>query len=153
MSARPATYYHLHMPTYATATEYRAYVPGLDPDVTDDDIDDALEKAEEYIDSAVGRGNVLYELRKFDPIYLDTYQQHFLSRATCAQAEYMMHMGETFFIQARTGVQGRDASIQGKLPALGPKARQELTRGKLFRLTGRSTGTPLPNQNFDDIIP
>lgn len=141
------------MPTYSTAAAFRSYVPGLDPGMTDEQIDSALERAEEYIDSAVGRGNVVFEVRKFDPVYLDTDQQEFLSRATCAQAEYMLHMGETFFIEARTGVTGRDAQIRGRLPALGPKARQELTRGGLFRLTGRAAQNTIPNQNYGDIIP
>lgn len=141
------------MPTYTNATAFVQYVPGFVIEDADA-LDFLLEKAEEDIDSAIGRGNQTVGARKFDVTLLTYDQAEYLSRAVCAQAEYRLHMGDTFFIEGRPKeVRGRDGSIRGPLPYIGPKAKKELTRGGLYRLTNAVRNSQFPNQNVWDIIP
>lgn len=141
------------MPTYTDSVAFVQYVPGfVIEDMTA--LNFLLEKAEEDIDAAVGRGNQAVGDRKFDVTLLNDDQTEYLSRAVCAQAEYRLHMGDTFFIEGRPKeVRGRDGSIRGPLPYIGPKAQKELTRGGLYRLTNAVRNTQFPNQNVWDIIP
>jgi hypothetical protein len=141
------------MATYATQVDFVQFVPGfVIEDV--DALEQLLLDAENDIDAAVGRGNVIGDNRKFDLDLMTDNEAYCLMRATCAQAEYRLHMGEQFFIEGRQKeVTGRDAKIQGPLPYIGPKAKIELTRGRLWKLNGRLSGVALPNQNVDDIIP
>lgn len=141
---------------YATTQDFVNFVPGFVVEDSDA-LETILAQAENDIDAAVGLGPEGSSIRKFDPDNLNTGQSSALARATAAQAEYRMHMGEQFFIEGRQKeVRGRDGQIQGPLPYLAPKARIELTRGRLFNLWGgRATNgfTLIPNQNVDDIIP
>lgn len=141
------------MPTYVDNFDFLAYVPGF---VVQDSeaLDLLLDEAEEDIDNAIHRGNTVDSIRRFDLDLLTELEATYLKRAVCAQAEYRLHMGETFFVEGRQKeVTGRDAHIRGPLPHIGPKARIELTRGKLWNLWARTKRQTLPNQNVGDIIP
>lgn len=142
------------MPTYTDKFDFLDYVPGFV--IQDEDaVNLLLDEAEEDIDNAVGRGNAIADsLRKFDMTLMTDFQLKYLKRAVCAQAEYRLHMGETFFVESRQKeVTGRDAKISGPLAYIGPKAQIELSRGKLWNLWARTKRQTLPNQNVGDIIP
>lgn len=127
------------MPTYATRSDFEAYVEGW---VTDDPaaLDRLLERAERDIDGILAtRGDRTAGL-KIDAAAelaagsLEEWQTDALSRATCAQAEYRLAMGEEFFTQAQhSRVRGPDFTTEGRLPTIAPKALRELADTGLLR--------------------
>lgn len=141
------------MATYATIAEFEDYVIGW---VTEDSnaLERYLEEAERYVDMAIGQyAPDVTTGRKLDPTILETWRQKQLSNATCAQAEYLMIKGGTFFTeQVPEDPSGPDGSQKGREPYLSPKARRELSHGGFFRLTNRRSGQ-FPNQNVDDYAP
>ncbi|MEJ7786558.1 MAG: hypothetical protein WKF96_17285 [Solirubrobacteraceae bacterium] len=114
-------------PAYASQADLEGYIEGW---VTTDPaaLERLLERAERDIDTLLGD----YDRqpgtdRKLDPAALTTHQAYALRRATCAQAEYRIAMGEEFFVQAQyTYVSGPDFSRRGELPRIGPKVLGEL---------------------------
>lgn len=123
--------------TYATTTDYVNYVEGW----TTDDVGALgrlIERAEEDIDDFIS-GSYGTSGRKLVLVNLSATQIKYLSRATCAQAEYRWQMGEDFFAQSQfDSVSGPDFNTTGKRPRLGPKARRELIRGRLMASVGRA---------------
>jgi hypothetical protein len=59
-----------------------------------------------------------------------------LNYATCAQAEYILHMGPGFFISGSTTISGSDYQ-ENNAPKLAPKAKIHLLNGGFIRLMGR----------------
>jgi hypothetical protein len=140
--------------TYATVADFEAYVIGW---VTEDAaaLERHLEEAENYIDMAVGHYGPVDQTtgKKFVPAQLEVWRRTRLANATCAQAEYLMQKGNTFFVEeVPEDPTGPDGGQKGREPYLSPKARRELSLGQLFRLTGVSQ-IPFPNQNVDDYVP
>lgn len=131
------------MTTYATTTDFADYVEGW---VTDDAgaLARVIERAEEDIDDVLSGDFLAATGRKRDPSPSATNpmtatQVKYLMRATCAQAEYRIILGEGWFTQAQfDSVSGPTFSTQGKRPRLAPKARRELIRGRLMIMTGRA---------------
>ena len=115
------------MPVYALGADFPSYVEGW---TTTDAValDRLLERAERDVDGLLGD----YARQpatglKLDPAALTTHQASALRRATCAQAEYRIEMGEEFFVQAQyTYVAGPDFQRRGELPRIGPKVLPEL---------------------------
>lgn len=124
------------MPTYATQAQCLQEIEGLT--VNDADaFDRVIERAERDIDRAVGVYSV-DEItgRKFDPSTMVAVKRDGLMRATAAQVEYRIAMGDRFFIRPQyESTSGPDYSVQGKLQRLGPKATEELELGGFFRLS------------------
>jgi hypothetical protein len=144
------------MPTYVTVQQFRDFLLPRELTETDEELEPILELAEDDVDDAVGKFYPdITTGRKFDVTLMTQvpWQLTALRKAVCAQVEYRMLMGETFFIQGeQREVVGRRVEVH-KPTRLGPKAQTWLTRGKLYRLSGISRGQGLPNQNVDDIIP
>lgn len=123
---------------YATVADLRGY--SLSP-LTDDDsyLEKILERAERDVDRNAGYWNVLTNGRKFDPVSMEARKRQALARATCAQAEYRLQMGEAFFIEAvPASVSGDDTNYTGRPPRFGPKAREEMQDAQLIRAGGRT---------------
>src|SRR5205814_1767544 len=81
--------------------------------------------------------------RKVDLTSLSPLQEQGLARATCAQVEYRLEMGERFFVRAqRKQTSGPDFSTVGKLPYIGPKVRYELAELGLVQTGARATPGP-----------
>lgn len=129
------------MSTYATLAELKAYTD-LDTGVSDPTLQTALDRAERDVDSIVTplvAGSREATGLKLDPASLLDWQAAALSRATCAQAEYRLAMGEDFFIRAQhSTVRGPDFSLSGQLPYIGPKVFRELTETGFVRADGVS---------------
>lgn len=142
------------MATYATVENFEDYVIGW---TTEDPaaLERYLEEAENYIDMAIGRYGPVSQTtgRKLDPALLEPWRSTKLANATCAQAEYLMIKGSSFFVEeVPEDPGGPDGSQKGREPYLSPKARRELTAGQLFKLAG-SSQVPFPNQNMGDYVP
>ena len=125
------------MPTYATRADCLAYTEGL---VVEDNaaFDRLIERAEDDIDNIAGPLPVDEGTgRKFVPANMSTGSAAALRRATCAQAEYRVEMGEAFFTRAQfPESSGPDFSRKGTLPYFAPKAARELRSTGLLRATG-----------------
>ena len=115
------------MPTYATRSDCLEYTAGL---VVEDnaEFDKLIERAEDDIDGLLG--NLPLDPvteRKLVPADLTTAQLRAIRRATCAQVEYRIEMGEAFFVRGQYDkAAGPDFSREGKLPYIGPKVKREL---------------------------
>ena len=115
-------------PAYASQADVESYIEGwttTDPAA----LERVLERAERDIDGLLGDYGDRQPAtgRKLDPGALTTHQSYALRRATCAQAEYRIELGEDFFVQAQyTYVAGPDFQRRGELPRIGPKVLPEL---------------------------
>lgn len=127
------------MGTYAVAADVEAYIEGgtgLDAAT----VERYIVRAERDVDRAV---NVVIGRRtsglKFDPVTdLDATQREALERATCAQVEYRLRMGDDFFVQhQRESMSGPETSVSGRVPRIGPQVRDELISGGLYATTAR----------------
>ena len=130
MSSTPAE------PSYATVDDFKAYsslVEGYDDAI----LSNALLEAQIWIDSYVWPANVLESGLKYDPITMDVDEAAQLNKATCAQAEYILHMGPGFFISGSTKITGGDYE-ESSAPKIGPKAKQHLLNGGFIRLMGKA---------------
>jgi hypothetical protein len=129
------------MPTYATSAELTDYVADTPAAASlPTDLDALLGRAERDVDSIlitpVPGGRETTGLR-VDPASLPDWQAQALSRATCAQAEYRVTMGEEFFVRAQHDrVYGPDFRTDGQLPHIGPKVERELAGTGLVRTEG-----------------
>jgi hypothetical protein len=88
---------------------------------------------------------------KFNPMRLTTGQAVALSKATCAQVEYRLQVGESFMVEDQYETRGgRNYSSVGKLRKIAPAAMSHLHAGNLLNLSiggGRHDPNWLPNQN------
>lgn len=125
-------------PHYATVTDLRNYSQLVVP-YSDDDLNATLRQAEMWIDS----DNItlpVYQYQatglKYDPPSLPTQQAVFLNKATCAQAEYMLHMGPGFFISGATSIAGGDYT-EYNAPKVPRRVIDFLIDGGFIRKTAR----------------
>jgi hypothetical protein len=129
------------MSTYATLADLKAYTD-LAEGVSDADLQKALDRAERDVDQALAEPPARQSSGlKYDPAKLTpAWAEGPLNRATCAQAEYRLTMGEEFFIRPQHDtVRGPDFATSGQLPYLAPKAARELSgTGLLATQDGRS---------------
>jgi hypothetical protein len=131
-------------PTYATLADCLAYSEGLT--VSDNAAFDRLiERAEGDVDQLLVTVPYLTEGgRKYDAdglAALEDFDREALRRATCAQAEYRVTMGEPFFRKHQfSEVAGPDFTTKGTLPMIGPKVLRELQGSSIFRLTTTTSG-------------
>jgi hypothetical protein len=74
---------------------------------------------------------------RFNPSELLWYGQlQSVKNAVCAQAEFMLQMGENYFIEPQyVSVAGPDFTTVGRRPVISPKALRELAVGGLVRNT------------------
>lgn len=123
------------MPAYATRGAFEAYVEGWstgDPAA----LDRLLERASRDVDYLLGPRPALttgtFAGFKVDPATLEAWQAAALSRATCAQAEYLFRVGDqdTAVGRAPSLIQGPDFQVSygsgGATARLGPKVAVEL---------------------------
>lgn len=119
--------------TYTTVEDFEAYPPGW---VTDNvgALTLLLERAERAVDAILGpipRDSTTG--LKLDPTQLLDWEAEALSRAVCAQAEYLFTIGTTGDIVPRAGkIKGPDfeQDFTGTpgvpVPSIGPKVKMEL---------------------------
>ena len=122
--------------TYADSADLTAYIAGLTFD--DESVAEViLANAETDIDSILGGDPVPDgSERKLDPDDLSWDEARALKRATCAQFEYRLEMGEAFFVRPQfDSVSGPDFSTSGQAPYIGPKAMRELSGSGLMQNT------------------
>lgn len=131
------------MPTYATVDEFKSYVADIPLDTLslpdDEAIERLLERAERDVDRIAGPWPVLSTGRRFAPDSLTTAQQDALMRATCAQAEFRLAMGEFELIGADDGIAGVAGVVTfatKPLPRVGPKVIEELAGSGLYLYSG-----------------
>jgi hypothetical protein len=127
--------------TYAQISDLETYAPET-LSLTDAEKASALLKAERDIDWYAGFGGAPNDVSglRFDPVtdINDVPTVAGLMRATCAQAQYRLYMGEAFFTdQVQYREVGGDARTETNRPSLiGPQARREFPRA-----LGKHTGT------------
>jgi hypothetical protein len=137
------------MPAYATVAEFEAYVEGW---VTDDALALAryLERASRDVDGLLNSyygplTTGAYTGLKLDPTRLRSWEAAALSRATCAQAEYLIETGDVAFVTAPLAgrIKGPDFEVETTAPSgvatvstYGPKLRRELAPIRHLRQTG-----------------
>lgn len=136
------------MATYASVADLVAYTDGIDLPAPGSpehiNLEKILSRAEQQIDGMItwdGDENVTAH-RRVTPADLDQWDQDCLKLATCAQAEYRLHMGEDFFKGGQYKmVSGPDFQTQGSLPLIGPRTWEELSAAspRLFRITNVAT--------------
>lgn len=108
-----------------------------------------IEFACDDIDAAVGPFPVDDDGRKFDPAVLDAKVAKLLNKATAAQVEYRLQMGDDFMIEDQYDAKsGRDFSSSGRLRKVSPAAYSYLHSAGLLNLSvGYRRTAPFPNQN------
>lgn len=129
------------MATYATAQEARAYTGQGEEALSDPDAERLIEQAERDVDYACGGffnpdTGLMFDLVAVAPstTALTVGQKRALSRATCAQVEYRLAMGEEFFVRPQYElVSGPDFEHRGQLDYIGPKVYRELAGSGLRR--------------------
>ncbi len=129
-------------PIYATVEQLREYVS---PDVIPEDdpnLEKLLMECEVEIDDQIPR---LYPDDEVGPKIILEDETNLLvdglMKATCAQAEYHLHMGKQFFVEAHGASEGPDTTSRRKAPRVAPKAMRELRRVGLVTMTGTLTQT------------
>lgn len=122
-------------PRYATVTDLRNYSP-LVAQYSDDDLNQTLREAERWIDLEVPPAPLLDSGLKYSPMDLAPADAIQLNYATCAQAEYILHMGPGFFISGATNIAGGDYT-EFNAPKVAIKAVHHLLQGGFIRRTSR----------------
>ena len=129
-------------PTYATAEQLRDFTGQTEEQLSDEAALAVLRKAEGDLDSlaVIGRP-VLENGHRFDPDSLSDTEAAALTAACCAQAEYRLEMGPSFFIRGQhSEVSGPEFSTKGTLGRIGPQTMKELRAAPgLIRLTTTTT--------------
>lgn len=122
--------------SYATQAEYEAYVPGwTTTDATA--LAALLAQATRDVDYCLGPRGVIttgtYAGLKLDPTTLDAYERTALSRATCAQAEYLMAVDPEALAAGRvlSSVSGPDFTMSYATPSTGASGRPSAFAPKL----------------------
>jgi hypothetical protein len=132
------------MATYAVAADLETYMP-TGSGLSGADAEKLLQRSERDVDYVAGNWPLASQTTglKFDPTTLADWQKSALNRATCAQAEYRITMGEDFMVKAQyASVQGPDFTVSGRLPFIGPKVIRELVSGGLLRGGGGYATVP-----------
>ena len=120
---------------YAQVVDLRNYSP-LVEGYSDDVLNQTLREAEHWIDWYIPPAELLDTGLKYDPLSMHEADAIQLNYATCAQAEYILHMGPGFFMSGGTRISGGDYQEAGAAK-VAPKAKQHLLNGGFIRLTGR----------------
>lgn len=125
---------------YAVIADVRGYTI-LAAGVSDQDLQTVLERAERDVDGELVEPYTWSRVEstglKYDPVALEMWRAAALNRATCAQTEYRLSMGEEFFVRAQhTTERGPDFSVSGQLPYIGPKVYRELAGAVLVATPG-----------------
>ena len=115
------------MPTYATRADCLDYTEGLTVD-DDDAFDRLIERAERQVDALLlGVWGPRVNGLRVDPAAANPEHVEAVRRATCAQVEYRLEMGEEFFVRAQYAeTAGPEFRTKGALPRVGPKVLEEL---------------------------
>lgn len=130
---------------YASADDVRAWLGVTSAQLSDDLITPILRKAQYDIDAAAG-GWDLYEdtglkfaSDEYEDVLTDN-QLRALVRATCAQVEYRMTMGDEFMVKEQHESQsGPGYSTSGQLRKVCGAAYTALGQGGLLHLHGKAT--------------
>lgn len=124
------------MPTYATAAQVNAFIEG-GTGLDDETVNRYIDRAEPYIDWVTGYPYMpLTNGRKFNPPDLPVAFAAALRDATCAQVEYILLMGDEFFVTPQyESTSSPDGGTSGKISWIGPKARQALGSVGMIRST------------------
>jgi hypothetical protein len=133
-------------PTYATRNDCLSYTAGLTIVAGEEAaFDKLIERAEQDVDEACGDWPLLpVILRKFDAAALSAVQKEALKRATCAQVEFRITLGDQHFRSAQHAkVRGPEFSVEGQLPRIGPKTMRELAGSGLVKVW-RTVRPPSP---------
>ena len=129
-------------PTYATAEQLRDFTGQTEEQLSDEAALAVLRKAEGDLDSlaVIGRP-VLESGHRFDPDSLSDTESAALTAACCAQAEYRLEMGPSFFIRGQhSEVSGPEFSTKGTLGRIGLQTMKELRAAPgLIQLTTTTT--------------
>lgn len=123
---------------YAAADNLRAYISQTLSE-QNTELEAILRRAEREIDLYLPDPGSDATRLKIVLSELSVYTAGCLTRATCAQAEYRLHMGEPFFIQKDVPVSGPGIDSDRAQPRLSPKAVEELVDGGFLSMTGRFT--------------
>ena len=129
-------------PTYATAAQLRDYTGKTSGELSDTAALAVLRRAEADIDSLAVVGRPVDDATglRFNPANLTAGEVRTLMRATCAQAEYRLEMGESFFIRPQhTEVSGPEFTTKGTLGRIGAQTMNELRGSQLVCLTTTTT--------------
>lgn len=133
------------MATYASIADLVAYTDGLDMPVENSDewnrITKIIDRAERQIDGVImwGGDPDAANHRRVRVDELTEWDRQCLRLATCAQAEYRMLMGESFFQGGQySRVEGPDFNTYGAMPVIGPRVWEELDTASyvLFHVRG-----------------
>lgn len=136
-------------PTYATAAQLRDYTGKTEAELPDEDALLLIRKAETDLDSLAVVGRPTLDTgHRFDPDTLSAVESAALTAACCAQAEYRLEMGPSFFIRGQhSEVSGPEFSTKGTLGRIGPQTMNALRKApQLVRLT---TTTSNPRGDLD----
>lgn len=121
--------------TYAQVADLRSYSLVAIPE-TDEELTRLLFQCETEIDNHL---SVPYTVDIPRKIILEEQEEttiRGLRNATCAQAEYHLHMGEAFFVEGNIIPEGPDTTMARRAPKIAPKAMTELVQAGLIRMTG-----------------
>lgn len=133
-----------YSPTYATIVQLRDYTGKTSGELSDTAALAVLQRAEADIDSLAVVGRPVDDTTglRFDPDTLTAAEVRTLARATCAQAEYRLEMGASFFIRPQHAeVSGPEFTTKGRLGRIGPQTYNELRGSQLVRLTTTTTNS------------
>lgn len=132
--------------TYASAQDVRDFTLNADVLALDDDeLTKLIAASESDVDRAVGFVQSDTQ-RRFTPSSLTQDNRTTLARATAAQVEYRVVMGDDFFTRAQyASVNGPEFSTTGTLPRIGPRVYDELAGSDLLQLTTTWTGKRAPS--------
>lgn len=118
--------------TYTTLESFKAY-PLEEPTGTDEFLLKVLLRAQEDIDALIGRR---YTADTYDwylnPADLTVPEQGNLERATNAQAEHRLVVGEERFLSPGAVIQGPDFTIEGSFQRYSATAIRELRAAGLL---------------------
>jgi hypothetical protein len=118
------------MSTYTTPADVNLYIEG-GTGLDEATLNRYIERAERDVDRSLTQYAVTGGL-KLVPDDMSVDAAAALNRATCAQVEYRLQLGEEFFIEHQyQSTSSPDFSTEGKVPRIGPKVFEELTSGGL----------------------
>jgi hypothetical protein len=127
---------------YATYEEVRSYLGVTEDAVSDEDLARPLRQAQEDIDAACGAWGVYDSGLMFydtaDNEILSDLQRAHLSKATCAQVEYRLTVGDDFLVREQhDATSGPGYGTTGTLKKVTGRAYSFLQMAGLLNLTGK----------------
>lgn len=131
------------MATYIVQTDFESYMGSAWTTTDPVELERIMEEAERDIDSLLtftqGPRSLTTNL-KLDPTQIiNLYDLAALKRATCAQTEYRIIMGDKFFARPQyKATSAGGITTQGRLPWFGPKVRRELQETSFYQVSASS---------------